>query len=95
MYIRDPEVLTPREPRLQCQFFHSFINDYYLHTTLQLCGKFKYEFLDREEKGWEEGEGKNELYSIHYLVKDILRKTVSELPFFLGKESLFIEKLKK
>ena len=51
---------------------------------------------DREGEGdGKRGRERNEWYSIHYLVKDILRKTVSELPFFLRKKSLFIGKIKK
>ena len=55
----------------------------------------------RGRKGQREGEREregNELYSIHYLVKDSLGKTVLdslEWPSFLGKESLFTGDVKK
>ena len=97
MYIRDPEVLTPKENQdCRASFSIHSLTIIYFHITFTTVCKIQIWAPDREGEGdGRKRRERNELYSIHYLVRDILRKTVSELPFFLGKESLFIGKAKK
>lgn len=97
MYIRDPETLTPKENQdCSAGFSIHSLTIIYLHITFTTVCKIQIWVPDREGEGdGRKRRERNELYSIHYLVKNILRKTVSYLPFFLGKGSLFMEKLKK